>query len=179
MKYFTPDLFVRLQNFDPSSMNAADAEWEAAEERYEQRLRDLGPAVAPVLKQFEGLLLHDAAVLGISRRGDQFVIVLQKDVPPRDVVTLTYTLAAEPFIDRDAFPDPHRSGRMQFLYDEFDLAAEGEGSALAHSILFSNGWEIRLAFRDVQVASAQPIYPIPSRGPSPDCAPTATHLAGA
>src|SRR5438132_3187054 len=76
MKYFTPQLYERLQNFDPAAMAAADAEWEAASQRYEQHLEQLGAALVPVLKNFEGILLHDAAVLGISRRGDQFSIVL-------------------------------------------------------------------------------------------------------
>ncbi len=160
MKYFTPELFSRLQNFDPGAMDAADADWEAAEARYEDRLRELGPAVAPVLKRFEDVLLHDATVESISRRDDQFVIVLHKDVPPRDVVTLTYTLAGEPFIDRNALPPELRSQVMQFQYDEFDVERRGDLTYWTHSILFSNGWELRLPCRDVQVTLAQPIYPL-------------------
>lgn len=168
MKYFTPELFARLQNFDPRAMDAADADWEAAEERYEQRLRELGPAIEPVRKRFEGILLHDATVESISRRDDQFVIVLHKDAPPRDVVTLTYTLATEPIIDQNALAPALRSRVMQFQYDEFDVVREDGQTHYTHSILFSNGWEVRLPFRDVQVTLAQPIYPLPpAHSPAP------------
>ncbi|HKI32314.1 MAG TPA: hypothetical protein VKA46_10635 [Gemmataceae bacterium] len=166
MKYFTPALFARQQNFDTAAMDAADADWEAAEERYEQRLQNLAPLIDPVLKRFEGILLHDATVWGISRREDQFVIVLHKDIPPRDVVTLTYTLAGEPLLDHDALPPQFRSRGMQFEYDEFDVGQESGQPHFTHSILFSNGWEIRLPFREVQVMLAQPIYPLPP-GQSP------------
>ena len=50
---------------------------------------------------------------------------------------------------------------MQYEYDELDLAVENGQTYFTHSILFSNGWEIKLRFRDVQVALAQPVYPLP------------------
>jgi hypothetical protein len=160
MTYFPPELFARLQDLDPGAMDAADADWEAAEGQYEQRLQELGPAIDPVLNRFEGVLLHDATVESISQRGDQLIMVLRKDIPPRDVVTLTYNLAGEPFIDRNALPPGLRSQVMQFQYDEFDVEQRGDQACWTHSILFSNGWEVRLPFRDVQVALAQPIYPL-------------------
>lgn len=161
MNYFTPELYALLQDFDPSAMTRADADWEAAEQRYEQHLQRLQPALAPVLERFAGLLLHDALVLGMNRRGDQLVLILHKDIPPRDVVTLTYTLVGEPFIDPNAFPAQFRSGKMQYEYDEFDLR-EGSQPHFLHSILFSNGWEVRLPFRDVEITLAQPVYPVPA-----------------
>jgi hypothetical protein len=160
MNYFTPDLLVRLQVRDPAAMNDADAEWEAAEQRYEQRLQELGPAIDPLLRRFEDVLLHDATVWSISRHDDHFVIILRKDIPPRDVVILTYMLVAEPILVRDALPPQFRSQVMQFQYDEFDVEQEAGQSHFTHRILFSNGWEIRLAFRDLQVTLAQPIYPL-------------------
>ncbi len=166
MKYFTPDLFVRAQGPDPAMMDGADAEWEAAEARYEQRLRELGPVIEPTLRRLEGVLLHDAAVTSISRRGDQFVVVLLKDIPPRDVVTLTYTLTGEPTIDQNALPPQQRSGVMQYLYDEFDAAPDESGTHLTHSILFSNGWEINLPLRDLDVSLTGAVYPLPGAGPA-------------
>jgi hypothetical protein len=166
MRYLTPELFARLQNFDPVTMDAADTDWDEAEQQYERRLHELGPAIAPVLKRFEGVLLHDATVWGISRHDNQFVIVLHKDVPPRDVVTLTYTLAAEPRLIQDALPPQLCSRVMRFEHDEFDVVTESGQPYYTHSILFSNGWEIRLPFRDVQVTLAQPIYPWPAAQPA-------------
>ncbi|HEV3259333.1 MAG TPA: hypothetical protein VG013_20875 [Gemmataceae bacterium] len=174
MKYFTPQLYERLQNADPAVMDAVDADWEAASARYEQRRLVVGAALAPVLTRFEGILLHDATVLGISRRGAEFSILLLKDLPPWDLVTLTYTLTDEPYIDKNAVSSAHQSGVMQFEYDEFDVIEERGRNHCTHSILFSNGWEIRLRFRDVQVSLAQPVYPLPSvRFPAPPATATA------
>src|SRR5438105_1870611 len=125
MKYFTPDRFIHLQDFDPAAMDAADAQWEAAEEQYEEHLRQLQPEITPLLQKFEGVLLHDAQVWSIIRHDDRFSMVLLKDIPPQDVVTLTYTLTAAPLIDRAALPPAYRSNVMQFQYDEFDLLREG------------------------------------------------------
>jgi len=159
VNYFTPELVVRLQDHDPAAMDAADAAWEAAEQRYEQRLAEIGPIIDPILKRFEDVLLHDATVEIISRRDDQFVIVLLKDIPPRDLVTLTYTLVAEPILVHDALPPHLRSRVMQFQYDEFDVEQKDGQAHFLHRILFSNGWEVRLPFREIQVTLAQPIYP--------------------
>ncbi len=162
MNYFTPQLFARLQAPTAAQMDAADAEWEAAEVAYEGRLQQLGPAIEPVLRQFEGVLLHDAAVQSISRAGDRFTIVLQKDVPPQDVVTLTYALTGEPFLDENAVPPPYRGETMLYQYDELDLEQDGDRPVYVHSMLFSNGWEVRLRFRALRVELAQPIYPLPA-----------------
>src|SRR5262249_56892098 len=131
--------------------------------RYEQQLQQLGPALAPVLQRFDGLSLHDAVVTSISQRGEQFVLVLHSDVPPREIVTLTYTLTGEPFIDREALPGELRSRLMQYQYDEFDLVQEAGAGHHLHAILFSNGWELRLPFREVQVERAEPIYVLPTQ----------------
>ena len=40
----------------------------------------------------DGFFLHDARVLSMGRRGDTFVISLQLDVPPNELLTVTYTL---------------------------------------------------------------------------------------
>jgi len=41
-------------------------------------------------------LLHDAVVSNIAREGDKLIMVLQKDIPPRDTVILTYSLIEDP-----------------------------------------------------------------------------------
>jgi hypothetical protein len=173
MRFFTPDLYARLQDPAPAAMDAADADWERAEQAYQDHLRRWGGALAPVLTRFDGVLLHDAEVLNINRCADQFVMVLRKDIPPRDVVTLTYTLAGEPIVDREAFPAAYRSGVMRFEYDEFDVDEQGGPATFTHSILFSNGWEVRVRFRDIQVSLAEPIYPPGVPAPlGPTAAPT-------
>jgi hypothetical protein len=162
MKYFTPELHVWMQDFtSDAAMNAADAASEDAQQRYEGHLRAIEPEMPPCYRQFDGLLLHDAQVWTLGWKGDQFVMVLHKDIPPRDVVIITYTLTREPYINRETFPPLYRSNVMSYLCDEFDLVQEGGQKHVVQSILFGNGWEIRLRFRDVQVTLTEPLFPAP------------------
>ena len=167
MNYFTPELMEQLGSPTLAVARAADQEWDRRLEQYEEHLRRLGPELPEHIREFNGLLLHDVRVHEIARNGEQLLIVLRKDVPPRDLILLTYTLAAEPFIDREALPALERSPAMAFLYDEFDVQCEEDNVSYTQNILFSNGWELRLRFRDVQYKVAEVLYPLASRLPLP------------
>jgi hypothetical protein len=167
MKYFTPELYVRGQSDDETIQGEVDLLWEEAVESYEQALQKIRPLLPERIRYFlDELLLHDAVVLSLARQQDRLIMVLQKDIPPKDIVTLTYTLVAEPVINTAALPEQHRSNVMGFMYDEFDLIQDGELPLYTQSILFSNGWEIQLRFSDVQVSRAQSVYPVVTH-PSP------------
>src|SRR5262249_22127964 len=115
------------------------------------------------IRQFlDEILLHDALVLDISRRGGEFIIILRKDIPPKDDVTLIYTLAAEPIINTEAITPKHRSAVMEYMYDEFDLVKESDGNSFMHSILFSYGWEFHLHFTDWRFVIAKQFSPVAS-----------------
>jgi hypothetical protein len=47
-----------------------------------------------------------------------------------------------------------------WLYDEIEQAPGG-GRPFVHSLLLSNGWEMRLPFREVQMTTAFPVLPHP------------------
>jgi hypothetical protein len=158
MKYFTPELLGRLGSSDEATFKIADTEWDRRLEAYEQHLGLLEPSLPKHIREFNDLLLHDARVHGIARQGNQFIVILRKDVPPCDLVLLTYTLNAEPRIDRQALPPEERSPVMDYLYNEFDMVRDGPTTCYTEDILFSNGWEIGLSFRDVQVTLAQTLY---------------------
>jgi hypothetical protein len=154
MRYFTPELMERLGSPDRDVARAADQEWDRRLEEYEAHLRTLEPSFSDQLQQFNALLLHDARVLCLALSGDRLLMVLRKDIPPSEVVALTYELVAPPDLDRDALPPERRSNVMDYLYNELDR----EGTVFTESILFSNGWELRLRFRDVQVVEGEPFY---------------------
>ncbi|HZV06990.1 MAG TPA: hypothetical protein VE999_18045 [Gemmataceae bacterium] len=162
MKYFTPSLYARLQDHAPDAMDAADAAWEDAAERYDNYLQTVLPDLPPSARQLlEDYYLHDAEVLSAVCQNDTFVIVLQLDAPPNDLLYITYTLTAEPLIDRSALPAEYCSPRMTWQYEELEVCGSGDVRHYRHSILFSNGWEIQVPFRDVRLAAVRPIYPYP------------------
>ncbi len=154
MRYFTPELMERLGSSDRDVARAADQEWDHRLEEYEAHLRLLEPTFPEQLHQFNALLLHDARVLCLALSGNRLLMVLRKDVPPGEVVALTYELIVRPDLDREALPAEQRSNVMDYLYNEFDR----EGAVFTESILFSNGWELRLRFRDVRVVEGEPFY---------------------
>jgi hypothetical protein len=158
VRNFTPELIARLNSTDSAEADAADAEWDRRQEAYEEELRRIEPTLPEHVRAFNDLLLHDARVYSLARQGDELIMVLQKDVPPRDLVIVTYALAGEPVIDTEALPVGERSPVMDFLYDEFGVVQEDGERLYEQAILFSNGWEVRLRFRDVQFALAEPLF---------------------
>jgi hypothetical protein len=160
MKYFTRELKERYGSEDDVVASAANAEWEATLERYERYLQSIESELPEHIRAFNNLLLHDAIIWSIARQGNKLIIVMRKDIPPRDVVILTYTLTQEPIIDKEALPPEHCGSVMDFQYDEFELIREGDRTTYAQSIMFGNGWELSLRFSDVQVTLAEPVYPL-------------------
>lgn len=167
MKYFTPDLIERFGSLDDDVATAADAEYEALQTEHEKHLRRIEPELPAPVREFNQLLLHDARVWSIARKGEQLLMVLHKQIPPRELVILSYTLTEEPYVNAEALPPRQRCPVMDFLYDELDLSGEGDRKQYTQSILFSNGWEMRLRFRDIRVTRAEPLYPVPSMPFSP------------
>jgi hypothetical protein len=77
MKYFTPELYIRLQDREPKAMDAADAAWTDASKRYDGYLQTILPELSSTVRQLlEGYYLHDAEILSVGRKGDAFVILL-------------------------------------------------------------------------------------------------------
>jgi hypothetical protein len=166
MKYFTPELYTRLQSPAPEEAEAADAAWEQAVDHYEQSLEALRPALPEsVGRLLDHYYLHDADVLGMGQQGDTFAITLQLAPPPRNLLFLTYTLTAAPAIETEVFPAEYRSPHAQWLCDEIDRPA-GPPESFTHAILLSNGWHVRLTFRDLHAAEAQALLPLPTPVPA-------------
>lgn len=166
MKYFTADLLRRFGSEDAPTANAAQEEWEQVCERYNAYLDSIKGQMTPGLRQVEeSYSLHDARVCGMGQDGQSFVIVLRLDTPPHPLLTLTFDLLGEPGIDTTALPQELCSTGdvVAWQYDELELLP-GNPQGWRWSILFSNGWEVRLHFRDVRVQAAQAILPTPRNG---------------
>jgi hypothetical protein len=162
MNYFTRKRYLALQEPGDDAMDAADAAWAEAADRYGNYLQTIRPEMPEAVRELlEGFYLHDARVLSMGRRGDTFVISVQLDVPPNELLTITYSLAGAPEVKQELFPWAAPTATPHWLYDEIELLREGNEPRFAHSILFSNCWEVRLPFRAVQMATAYPTFPYP------------------
>lgn len=161
MNFFTPELYLAQQVFDTTAMDAADATWDEAVQRYDAYLQGIRPQLSESVRQLlDGFYLHDAKVLSMGRRGETFVIVLQLDTPPHEVLTVTYHLAGKPEFKPDVLPAEHRSSQPAWLFEELKLISEGDRPGFEHRILFSNGWEVRLPFDDVRMTTVHPLFPV-------------------
>src|SRR2546428_1089504 len=88
MKYFTPELYVALQDFSSDDvMNAADAAWETAVDQYDAYYSSVESVLPGEYRKLqESYYLHDATVLYMGRRGNAFLISPPLDPPPQQVL---------------------------------------------------------------------------------------------
>jgi hypothetical protein len=159
MKYFTRDLYRRCQSRDEAVLDAACTDWERANEGYEQHMQALEAQFPSHLREFTALLLHDARVLSIGREKNRLHMVLHKDIPPRDLVLLDYELEVEPMVEPFTDAPGDWSEPTDFQFDEVDFVIEGGRALYCQSIVFGNGWLMRLRFWDVRVTLAHPVFP--------------------
>ncbi len=154
MRYFTADLLERFRSTDPAIARAAEAEWEAANARYDQYAQGLEASLPAPLREFAGLLLHDALVQSMARDGGRLIMVLKKDIPPQDLVILCYELEDEPVLG--PFVRQPREWRLpaRFDFDELERVEDGQKTLYSQAIVFDNGWELRLRFHNVGVTQA-------------------------
>jgi hypothetical protein len=171
MNYFTPELLIELQECQsPVGFRAVNAKWELAVKQYGHELQELLPSLKGALRRFvKRGSLHDARVLDVGASEQSLTVVVQEELAPK-LLCLTYALVEPPWIDRNALPEEHRTPQVLWLYDELDVDREmlfnpkrrvqERASAVPtetpdkeewrpiflHSILLSNGWEIRLRF---------------------------------
>ena len=160
MRFFTPSRFLALQERDPGAMDAADADWETAVEQYDAYLQTILPDLPESVRQLlDGFYLHDARILSIGHRSDRFVISLQLDVPPNDLLTIVYSLAGPTEVSKEGFCLPGRAISPLWECDEIELTNEGSRQSFIHDIMLSNGWVLRIPFRGSADSASRADFP--------------------
>jgi hypothetical protein len=84
-------------------------------------------------------------------------MVLQPEPPAQTMVLLTFTLADELVIDTAALPS-WASTTVLWMYEEFDLDRR---KRCTFEVLLTNGWSVKLVFRDFQYLIGQRLFPVP------------------
>lgn len=92
----------------------------------------------------------------MGRSDDTFVMVLEMEPPARDLVILTFALVGEPEIDQEALPGPRESNFITWMYEEWDVDRR---KRCLFEVLLSNGWSVRLCFREFTFVILRPILP--------------------
>ena len=98
-------------------------------------------------------------------------MVLRQDIPPRDLVIVSYDLAGEPELKEFSRSASDWSRPTDFNFDELDVIDENGQTLYLQEIVFGNGWLLRLQFRDVNVTRAAPVYPIERGAAMPNLCP--------
>jgi hypothetical protein len=172
MKYFTPKLFVRLQDVRDET---AIHDWERAARKYASALSNVLQHLPRDMRQLlKKWPLHDADVLSMTRLKDTLAITLRPEMSS-ELLVLSYALVEAPTFDRGAIPREHCTEQVLWIYDElgFELVsapptwltardrARGDGRATVctQRILLSNGWEVRLKFRKFKLFRPETFLP--------------------
>jgi hypothetical protein len=163
VRHFTSKRIVGLQDrSDKQRFLDTLEDWEDAATAYRVQLSRIQHALPSALRRLvQTVSLHDAWVIDISQgQRTRFTVILQPESDPLRQVVLAYSLSAPVEIIEDALPEAARSRPLQWLYDELDVAPAGDAGSEAseveagtflHSILLSNGWEVKVRFRSVTV----------------------------
>jgi len=146
----TPELLARAQ--DEKTVDAASDEWEKALERYTEHLRAIWPKLPRSARRLARRVnLHDAVTLlvGIKEASTKAMILLHLDEPGDQTFVILYDLLKKmEWFDHSSLTKTASGGdHPLWLYDEFDVVEENDIKYFTHSILFSNGWELKLSFR--------------------------------
>lgn len=90
-------------------------------------------------------------------------ITLRLDAPPREILALDYRAVRIEVAYRGPVSPADRCPHVEWLQDEVDLITTARGTDFRHSILLTNGCELRLTFADFDFdfAVAEPAAPHP------------------
>lgn len=191
MKYYTPELLARFASDDEKIALAAQDELEQRAEQYAEYLKSIAKKLPPRFRELpERYYLHDAQVAwpffpwfaadmgplhpemlwdmfedrAFDRSGGvpSFVIALQLDAPPKELLVLHYRgvrFDGPPFRPRwhPRFPF------LEWRHDEVELVAADREVEFLHDVLFSEGVELRLRFTDFDFATLKPMTTTPAR----------------
>jgi hypothetical protein len=165
MNHLTPQLLVRLQDrSDERTFLTALDDWERALTNYQTQLAQIRESLPAELQRLlDTVSLHDARVLDMWWGGrSQFTVTLHPESDPSRLVVLTYSLAGPPEVHQDVLSPAVRSEPVAWLYDELEFGKDSrpEEPTFTHSILLSDGREVRLRFRNLTVKRPIPLVPV-------------------
>ena len=161
MKYFRPELYLQSQpRNDDAAIENAMAAWDRAETEYESELkREWSRFPEAVHHYLENIRLHDGVLVADGPpAADEYRLVVRTDSPTGEFVELTYFLTEPPRMTDAGFPADLKSETPYWVCDEFEADPVTPTTArFTHSILLSDGRELRVRFHDLEVRRFAPL----------------------
>jgi hypothetical protein len=160
MKYMTPALLARFRSKDETKAERAAAQWDQVCRAYDNHLKRIRPSLPRAARSLlHCFCLHDARVLMMVLREEPLAlsIFLELATPRDEGVQLVYVLVKGPaFLSHPSLQEA--KAPLVWLYDEFEVQRTKGAPAFKHSILFANGWELRLSFREMRLTRYKKIF---------------------
>lgn len=154
MRFFTPELFVKLNSESDDEVDDAEAQWEATRKAYQKHFRNIETKLPrPLVKLCNTVPLHDASVVRPlnpvwmvhenDERGERSwaVLSVRLEDAAYDLIYLdpiAPTRIARP-VDSSVFSEEN----VIWLYDEVSF----KRGVCTHEILFSNGAVLSIEFK--------------------------------
>ena len=164
MKYFTPDLFVRLNSGDEGTARRAESEWEKMATRYRACFTRIAPELPEELRRFcSELNPHDAEIIGLAKRGAPSLRRRSAELFARQrnrLLILTYSLAEKPTMCMPLQSSVFYDEQPIWLYDEVSVVRPG---VFSHEILISNGYVYKFVFKEFEYDEVQIVHPVRER----------------
>jgi hypothetical protein len=153
MKFFTPALYKRFNSADREIADAADAVWDKAQAKYQQRLAAIRKRLPPALSELaEQVCLHDGEVLNLLKGDDEAILWVRK----RNLLyVLRYQDLRKAQISGPLQARCFSANLIRWLYDEVDVS----GRSFVHRILLSSGSMILLTFGEFQMSQLE-VHPV-------------------
>ena len=167
MRFFTPELFRRVNSPVDREADIADEAWESAIADYQQHLEALRGRMPSYASGVVDLCLHDAATVAYQEipllpPGDPLLEELELPSPAVALVilqrqgkvwTLAYRLNGP--VRQSSQPEGWVSASPhQWLYDEVAEDPSSASDAFVHRILFCDGRVFEIPFRSVEVSES-------------------------
>jgi hypothetical protein len=160
MRYMTAARLARFRSKDEVKAERAAAQWDQACRAYDHHLKRIRPTLPRAARSLlHRYSLHDAKVLMLAAREapSGLSIFLELDTPRDEGVQLVYELVKDPaFLTHPAVREA--KAPLVWLYDEFEVQKAKGDPVFKHSILFANGWELQLSFREMRLARYKKVF---------------------
>ncbi len=152
MRFFTPELYEQYATATSKDAAKVEAKWDAAEARYERRLKQIRSAMPAGIRELaDDLCLHDAMLVEALLASGELELRLTKDGVR---IVLRYHLVQEAREKRLKASKLPFEPLPRWLYDEVDMLRKG---TFTHDILLSDGRTMTLTFDDCAIHEIHPL----------------------